>query len=557
MNAIIGMSHLTLKTALDPRQKDYVQKIQQSSQHLLGLINDILDFSKIEADKLEIETSALQLDAVLDNVANLIGDKAQAKGLDLSFTVAPEVPNDLMGDPLRLGQILVNYANNAVKFTEQGSIKIAVAVAQDLGAEVVLRFQVTDTGIGLSPEQIGRLFQSFQQADSSTTRKFGGTGLGLAISKKLAELMGGHVGVESQPGQGSSFWFTARLGKGKPSDKVVSAPTAMDTESLFGTRILLVEDNELNQQVASELLTDLGMEVEIAENGEIAVEKIQSGYYDLVLMDMQMPVMDGLTATTEIRKLGFDQLPIIAMTANAMQADRDRCTQVGMNDYVTKPMDFDALVATLLRWVTPGSGQAKAEPRQTLDLDQLCDRLTSLLADSDAEAEDLVASHAHLLRSAFPGHYATILSAVRAFDFDKALALLAEAKNAATAPARPALPDMDPDIFDFERLGPIYGWDAVKLRGVLIGFMGDAGGKITALEEALARNDHAAIRQSAHSLKGSGNTAGASRLGTLAANIETLALDGNDEGLAMLIPLLAPTLTELRDALSPFLTPSP
>ena len=558
MNAIIGMSHLTLKTALNPRQKDYVQKIQQSGQHLLGLINDILDFSKIEADKLEVESSDLQLQTVLNNVANLIGDKAQAKGLDLTFSVAPEVPNDLIGDPLRLGQVLVNYANNAVKFTEQGKIAITVTLAQDLGSDVMLRFQVTDTGIGLSPDQIGRLFQSFQQADTSTTRKFGGTGLGLAISKKLAELMGGEVGVESQPGQGSTFWFTARLGKGEPSQAApapAAAPVA-ETDALFGIRVLLVEDNELNQQVASELLGDLGMEVEVAENGQVAVEKVQSGYYDMVLMDMQMPVMDGLTATTEIRKLGFGQLPIIAMTANAMQADRDRCTEVGMNDYVTKPIDFEALVATLLRWVTPGDSRAESGAAEPPDLGQVCRHLADLLADSDAEAEDMVAAHSRLLKSAFPAHYAAILGAIRAFDFDKALALLDEAQDAAAAPVRPELPQIDPDIFDFEKLGPIYRWDAGKLRGVMVGFLSDADAKIASLEAALLQKDHGIIRQLAHSLKGSGHTAGATRLGTLAANIETLALDGNDEALDMLIPLLPPTLTELRDALSPFLTPS-
>ena len=205
LNAIIGMSHLILRTDLNPRQRDYISKIYQSGQHLLGIINDILDFSKIEAGKLELEAAEIQLETVLETVANLISNKAAAKGLELIFDVAADVPNELIGDALRLGEILINYGNNAVKFTESGEIDVVVRLVEDFGQEVLLRFEVRDTGIGLTDKQIDRLFKSFQQADGSITRKFGGTGLGLAISKKLAELMGGHVGVESVPGKGSSF----------------------------------------------------------------------------------------------------------------------------------------------------------------------------------------------------------------------------------------------------------------------------------------------------------------------------------------------------------------
>jgi two-component system, sensor histidine kinase and response regulator len=685
MNAIIGMSHLALKTDLNPRQKDYVRKIQQSGQHLLGIINDILDFSKIEAGKLSVENTAVHLDTVLDNVANLITEKTIAKGLELIFDVGPGVPNDMIGDPLRLGQILINYANNAVKFTETGEIVVAVRLAEDLGDAVRLRFEVRDTGIGLTEEQMSRLFQSFQQADTSTTRKYGGTGLGLAISKKLAELMDGEVGVESQSGKGSTFWFTARLGKGKPRRALVPKPdlrgrrmlvvddnenaravlmdmltsmsfrveavesgqaavalvrevaatspfevvfldwqmpgmdgietarailglglatpphmimvtahgreevmkaaesagigdvlikpvnpsimfdavmralgAALEDEpddhggkagisaeslaSLRGLRVLLVEDNDFNQQVATELLADGGVSVEIAENGRIAVDKVGAAPYDIVLMDMQMPVMDGVAATREIRRQGHAGLPIIAMTANAMQADRDKCAAAGMNDYLTKPIDPDELFACLLKW--RGPVPATAPPPAA---GALLQRLRALLADGDAGAEDLVNADLALLRGALGEKAERLARHVRDFEFDKALDLLDEA---APAPA-PTLPDIDPDVFDFERMGPIYKWDMDRLRPILAAFLDDAGAKLARME---AEADLDALRQIAHGLKGTANTAGALRLGRLAADVETSAMAGNGEAAAMLVPLLPPTLTELRDALAPILT---
>ncbi len=495
MNAIIGMSHLALKTELTPRQRDYLKKIQGSGQYLLGIINDILDFSKIEAGKLTLEQTEFNLEKVLENVANLIAPKATVKGLELIFDVAHDVPDELVGDPLRLGQILINYANNAVKFTETGEISIIIRVREQNNNKVLLYFTVKDTGIGLTSEECGRLFQSFQQGDTSTTRKYGGTGLGLAISKKIAELMHGEVGVESEYGKGSTFWFTAHLGrnpdiklkpiintelkgrrglvvddninartvlgnmlkdigfevetvssgletidavtiaetKNKPYDivfldwlmpgmdgietarrlrtqslkhvphlimvtsydsegaingaqwdgieslliKPVSATKLIESvtnvlcgtpfekremgetpsqlenilSSIHGARILLVEDNELNQEVATELLRDAGFIVDLAENGKVALRKVKETDYDIVLMDMQMPVMDGITATREIRKLPeFENLFIIAMTASAMEGDRKRCFDAGMNDHVAKPINPDDLWKALLKW---------------------------------------------------------------------------------------------------------------------------------------------------------------------------------------------------------------
>ena len=382
MNAIIGMSHLALKTDLTPRQRGYISRVHSSGQHLLAIINDILDFSKVEAGKMEIEQADFELGKVLENVSSLVWDKSAAKGLELLFDVSPEVPKRLVGDSLRVGQILINYANNAVKYTETGEIVVSVRVQEKTADGVLLHFAVTDTGIGLSKEQMASLFQSFQQADSSTTRKYGGTGLGLAISKKLAGLMGGDVGVQSSLGQGSTFWFTVRMGIGKASESsLVPLPTlpghgdagaatvpAAPLAAVRGARVLLVEDNDINQRVATEILEDAGFVVDVADNGLVAVDRVRVGHYDLVLMDMQMPVMDGLAATLEIRKLGGrveggHRLPIVAMTANAMPSDRQRCMDAGMDDFLTKPIEPDDMCAVVARWI-----QSRRQPVDALAL---------------------------------------------------------------------------------------------------------------------------------------------------------------------------------------------
>jgi len=356
LNAIIGMGHLALKTELDARQRDYLEKIRLSGQHLLGVINDILDFSKIEAGKLTVEARPFRLVTVLDHLASLNADKLAAKGLNLAFDVASDVPPVLLGDSLRLGQVLINYVSNAIKFTERGGVTVCVAVLERGERAVLLRFAVRDTGIGLTPEQQQRLFQSFSQADASTTRKYGGTGLGLAICKNLSELMGGIVGVDSEAGQGSTFWFTASLGYG--ADLVVpeeAGAAPAELAALRGARVLLAEDNELNRQVASELLGEAGLIVDAAFDGRQAVDMVRAGDYDLVLMDMQMPELDGLSATRELRQdPRLADLPIVAMTANAMEADRQRCAEAGMNGFVAKPIEPEALWRELLRWVKPG-----------------------------------------------------------------------------------------------------------------------------------------------------------------------------------------------------------
>jgi len=498
MNAMLGMTQLALKGRLEARQRDYLEKSLKAGRHLLGVLNDILDFSKIEAGKLSIENVDFELDQVLSNIGDLINEKASAKGLELVIDVDDKVPKTLVGDPLRLGQILVNFANNAVKFTQTGEVAIVIGIKEERADEVVLHCSVTDTGIGLSPEQCEQLFQSFQQADASTTRNFGGTGLGLAISKHLAQLMNGEVGVQSRLGHGSTFWFTATLRKsllqprplqlddsliglkvlivddsehartvmasmltnmkftvteansgssalrqledanarGQAFDVVVldwqmpemdgielarrisqmplARPPAMllvtafnreeviagaraagvkdvlvkpvnpslmfdaligllgqgllskstggiarpddrtPDDSVRGARVLLVEDNAANQEVAVGLLELRGVAVDVAANGEIALGMLRQSSerrWDVVFMDMQMPVMDGITATREIRKIGrYRSLPIIAMTANALKGDREKCLQAGMNDHVAKPIDEREMFAALARW---------------------------------------------------------------------------------------------------------------------------------------------------------------------------------------------------------------
>ena len=348
MNAIVGLSHLALKTELNERQREYLTEVQSASRHLMEIIEGILEFSKMEAGELGIEKAGFELDALLGDLTGQVGQKSKAKGLELVFDVAPDVPHKLVGDSRRLGQILFNFADNAVKFTHAGKIVVSARVLERTSAEVQLHFAVEDTGMGIAEQQLGGLFQSFQQADMSITRKFGGTGLGLAMARKLAELMGGAVGARSQVGVGSTFWFTARLGLGAPS---TGAP---DIAAIKGARILLVEDNDINQLVACDMLQDAGFVVDLADNGQIALDRIAQAHYDLVLMDMQMPVMDGITATAAIRAMEkYLRLPIIAVTANVMPQDRQRCMAAGMNDFLAKPIEPQQLWDVLGKWIQP------------------------------------------------------------------------------------------------------------------------------------------------------------------------------------------------------------
>ncbi len=509
MNAIIGMSQLALKTRLDRKQHNYIEKVHRSANALLGIINDILDFSKIEAGKLDIESIEFRLEDVMDNLADLVGLKAEENGLELLFDIAPDTPTALIGDPLRLGQILVNLGNNAVKFTGQGEIVVSTRVLTMDDEQVKLEFAVCDTGLGLTAEQQAKLFQPFSQADNSTTRQYGGTGLGLTICRHLTEMMGGKIWVESEYGKGSSFFFTARFGRcqetkqgrqASPGDleglpvmvvddnatareilvamldslgfrtasaangeaalreieaaaeqddpfklvvmdwkmpgmdgvettrrlqsdprldevppvilvtaygrdeaanaaddiqyssvltKPLTSSTLLDSvmhafghevagrvreaareeeemeamTALRGARVLLVEDNEINQELAMELLTSSGITVSVANNGKEALDRLEQAEYDGVLMDIQMPVMDGYSATRAIRQQGrFKGLPIIAMTANAMVGDRDKVIEAGMNDHIAKPINVREMFTTMAKWITPGAAHSGAGP---------------------------------------------------------------------------------------------------------------------------------------------------------------------------------------------------
>ncbi|MBF0448471.1 MAG: response regulator [Magnetococcales bacterium] len=365
MNAIIGLSHLCGQTKLSSKQRDYQRKIENSAHSLLRLINDILDFSKIEAGKLSMEQRSFTLSEILDSVNATFTVKCSEKKLAFSFNSADTIPNHLIGDSFRLLQVLNNLVGNAVKFTERGRISLSVEPLEQSDQEVTLQFSIQDSGIGMTYDQIASLFQPFHQADTSITRRYGGTGLGLVISKRLVKMMGGEIRVESQPGVGSTFRFTTKMKYSK--DKIVArselVPLKHAKKQLSGARILLVEDNEINQQVAQEILKAMDAEVTVANNGLESVNLAIGGHFDAVLMDVQMPVMDGFAATEEIRKqISSDVLPILAMTANVMAGDREKCLKVGMNDHIAKPIEPARLYDALIRHIRAKPGTPPNQP---------------------------------------------------------------------------------------------------------------------------------------------------------------------------------------------------
>lgn len=376
MGAILGMSNLTLKTSLDQKQRNYIEKVNQSAENLLEILNDILDFSKIESGMLTLESINFQLEVVLDNFKSLIDHKAEEKSIKLVYKIAPNVPSVLIGDSLRLSQILINLGNNAVKFSNLGDIiTITINVDEESDGEVVLKFSVHDTGIGMTQEQQKKLFLSFSQADTSTTRKYGGSGLGLVISKKLTEMMGGKIWVVSEEGVGSTFYFDVRLKKQKDQPSICKTNNdqvqkekdtfAENVLKVREAKLLLVEDDLINQELVMALLDNEGLTIiDIANNGKEALEILASKKFDGVLMDCQMPVMDGFTATRKIREeLQLKDLPIIAVTANTMTGDREKVLAVGMNDHVAKPINVHKLFSVMAKWITPNLENTAIQPK--------------------------------------------------------------------------------------------------------------------------------------------------------------------------------------------------
>jgi PAS domain S-box-containing protein len=488
MNGVLGMTELLLETPLNEKQHDFAIKAQRSAQHLLTILDDVLDLSKIEAGKLELETVDFDLkQVVLESIETFEGS-ARKKGLTLSVVIADDVPSALAGDPTRLRQVILNLLGNAVKFTDAGSVSVEVTAAEIAAEWADLRIEVHDTGLGISEEKLSTIFETFQQADGSTTRTYGGTGLGLSISRELVQLMGGELGVESAPGRGSTFWFTTRLAR---QENPSAAPAPPDRSplvniSLNGHRLLLVEDNPINQDVVRGMLEGLGGEVDVTSNGVEAVAAVASNRYSLILMDCQMPVLDGYGATRQIRALESGvAVPIVAMTASTLAGERRRCLAVGMNAYLSKPFSREGLLSTVAELV-PSARRAAAAPSAPAEPPAL-----RLMTSGDGSPIDRLDQERYLWRALSPE----------------------------------------------------------AARRIIAAFLDTAPGVLDNMFGALAGGDLRSVASLAHRLKSSGAMLGARRLATLATQLEfeahsDAALDAEER-----LAALAQELERVRAAL--------
>ncbi|MCM0081943.1 ATP-binding protein [Geomonas sp. Red32] len=503
MNGVLGMVSLLLESGLTAEQRNFAEAVQGSGESLLSIINNILDFSKIEAGRLELEVTSFRLGELVCEVREMLAPLAMRKGLEISLVCGPAIPLYLEGDPVRLRQVLVNLLANAIKFTSEGEVQLRIELAEEQGERVQVIFEVRDTGIGITPEAQQRIFDSFSQADNSTTRNFGGTGLGLAIAKQLVALMGGDLQVESEPGKGSTFRFAAGFAKSTADAANAAVSSSLAPEpgagSFFTASILVAEDNTVNQEVARHLLRMLGCRVEIASNGAEAVEAAAHGGIDLIFMDCQMPVMDGFTACGVLRERererGAGRLPIVALTANAIAGDRERCLEAGMDDYLSKPFTIGQLRGALLRWLP--------------DLEMPVEAPKGSVAGHGAGLRTGVETSGTGVETSGTG----VDSGVVGTGHDDG--------------------EADRDIFDvagfLERVG-----DASYLEMFVEKFIESAGGVLEEMAPTVRRRECEEVRRPAHSLKGAAASMGAERMRELATRLEAEANAGDVSNFAVL-----------------------